>query len=95
MNALKIFEIIEDNFGISEVAIPNVSFSQVQEAMATLSTFLLQQQINVGELMTELLSLEQSITLSRIQESHQTTIDSYFGHQVSVSLFSIDICDDI
>lgn len=58
MNALKIFEIIEDNFGISEVAIPNVSFSQVQEAMATLSTFLLQQQINVGELMTELLSLE-------------------------------------
>lgn len=58
MNALKIFEIIEDIFGISEVAIPNVSFSQVQEAMATLSTFLLQQQINVGELMTELLSLE-------------------------------------
>ena len=36
--ALEVFEIIEDDSNISEVLVPNVSFSQVRDAMATLST---------------------------------------------------------
>ena len=40
--------------------------------------------------------LEESITISHIQESHQTIIDSYFGHLVSVNqIFFINIRDDI
>lgn len=52
-------------------------FFQAQEAMATLSSFLEQQQINVNGLRTKLLSKEKSITIFRIQESHQTTIDGF------------------
>lgn len=54
--------------------------SQAHEAMATLSTFLDQQQCNFRELRSELLSLEESITLLCIQESHQTRRDSKFSH---------------
>ena len=54
-------------------------FSQAHESMATLSTYQ-QQQHNISELGSKLLSLKKSITLSRIQESHQTTIDFKFVH---------------
>ena len=64
---------------ISEVVVLDVSFSQAQEKMATLSTFL-EQQSNVSELRSKFLPSKKSITLSCIQESHQTTIDSHFGH---------------
>ena len=47
--------------------------------MATPSTFLEQPQSNVNELKSKLLSLWKFITLPRIQESHQTILDSYYG----------------
>ena len=40
LGASKVYEIIEDDLESSEVVVPSVSFSQAQEAMATLSTFL-------------------------------------------------------
>lgn len=97
LGALDVCEINEDDLEISEVAVPNVPFfRQEQEAMATLSTFLEQQQNIVNELETNLWSLiEKSITISCIQESHQTTIDSYVDHEVGVNLLFIKICDDI
>lgn len=59
---------------------PNVLCSQAHEVMATLFTFLEQYRC-VSELRTMLLFfLEKSNTTSQIQESCQTTIDSYFGH---------------
>ena len=80
LGASKEYEIIEHDLEMSEVVVPNVSLSQAQEAMASPFTFLEQQHSIVSELKTKLLSLEKSIVNSRIQESHQTTIDSYFGH---------------
>ena len=56
------------------------SFSQAQQAIAILSTFLDQQQSNVTELRTKLLSLMKSIIISCVQESSKTTIKSYYGH---------------
>ena len=66
LGALDVCEINEDDLEISEVAVPNVPFfRQEQEAMATLSTFLEQQQNIVNELETNLWSLiEKSITIS-------------------------------
>ena len=43
LGALDVYEIIEDDSRISEMAIPNVSFFQEQGAIETLSTFLEQQ----------------------------------------------------
>ena len=80
-------KIIESDLKINDVVVPNVSFSHVQVAIATLPTFLKQQHNNVSELRSKILYLEKSITISYIQESHQTTIDSYFGHEISLTLF--------
>ena len=80
LSASKAFEIIEDDSEISGVVVANVSFSQVQDGMATLFIITEQQQSNVSELRTKLLSLEKSITISYAQKPHQTKTDSYFGH---------------
>jgi hypothetical protein len=39
LGAAKEYEIIEDDLEISKVVVPNVSFSKVQDAMATLIFF--------------------------------------------------------
>jgi hypothetical protein len=80
INALKVFENIEDESKLSRVIVPNASFLKVQKAMAMPSTFLEQQQSNINELRSKLLCLEKSITLSSVQESQQTIVDVYLGH---------------
>ena len=63
------------------MVVPNVSLSQVREAMATLYTIIEQQYSNDDELNTKLLAFQKSIIVSCIQESHQRRIIySYFGH---------------
>ena len=70
-------------------------FSQVQEAMVTLSTFLEQQQSNVIELRTKLLPLGKSMIISLVQDSHQTkTINFYWSlskSRVSKLLYFISV----
>ena len=66
INASLVYEIIESDSKISEVVVPNVSLSQVWEAMATLSIFLEQQQSNVSELWSKLLSIQKSIIIFHI-----------------------------
>ena len=80
---------------ISEVGIPNISFSQAQ-ATATLSTFL-EQQSNVSELRSKLLPLEKSFghsfVYSRVSSNNKRFL--FWSLSVSVSLFFINICDNL
>lgn len=56
LGASRVSKIIEDDPEISEVVFLNVSFSQAQEAMTTLSTLTKQQHSNVSELRKKLSS---------------------------------------
>lgn len=56
LGALEASKIIKDDSESIEVVVPNVSFSQAQQATTSLSTFLEQQLSNFSELRTKLLS---------------------------------------